>query len=487
MKHPVLLAALTTLLLGHATAVQARPDHGDHVVKLHVTYQIHDEYQPWSKTKPKQRTAHAVLVRDHVFVTEAEMVENATLIQVEKHGEPRKVPARVLHLDRHVNLALVTVDEPGFFDDLQPAPIADAVPIGKEYRVVRWKEGQLEGAASRFSRMEVFSLRTYGAKVALLVVNSDLGGGGAVEPLFFRRDLVGITEWAKDDRAHVIPAEVIRTYLDAALADGEYRGFGDLGLYWQENRDPALAAYLGLQGDPRGIIIRDVHEGGSAHDVIQARDILLSLDGHAIDADGYYEHPRYGRLQFAHILIDGHLTGDVLPLQLLRDGRVLELEMTLVPYSADLPLVAWRAPDTPPPYLVAGGLVFRELDLNYLQAWKDWSKKAPRRLVTFWDLQRHGQTPDQQGIVLLAYVLPDPYNIGYHSVNHAAVARVNGQPVDSIADVAAAFEQPLDGYHVIEMMPNGSRHEIVLDAETFEEATGRILGSYGIPKGERLQ
>jgi len=71
-------------------------------------------------------------------------------------------------------------------------------------------------------------------------------------------------------------------------------------------------------------------------------------------------------------------------------------------------------------------------------------------------------------IVLITYVLPDPYNIGYHDVNNVAVARVNGQPVDSIADVAAAFDEPLDGFHVIEMMPNGMRHEIVLDAGTFE-------------------
>jgi len=335
--------------------------------------------------------------------------------------------------------------------------------------------------------MEVFSLRTYGAKVALLVVNHDLGGAGAVEPLFHRRDLVGITEWAKDDRAHVIPAEVIHTYVDAALADGDYPGFGALGLFWQENRDPALAAYLGLDGEPRGIIIREVHQGGSAHGVIQARDILLSLGGHPIDADGYYEHPRYGRLQYTHILVDGHLAGDVIGAQVLRDGRRLELEMPLVAYSADQTLVPWRAPDTPPHYLVAGGLVFRALDLDYLQAWKDWSKKAPRRLVTFWDLQRHGQTPDQQGIVLLAYVLPDPYNIGYHGMNNSAVARINGRDVDTIEDVAAAFEEPVDGYHVIEMMPNGNRHEIVLDAATFEEASARILGAYGIPAGVRLE
>jgi len=474
----LLAAWIVCLAVGGAAA---RDRHGDQVVSLSVTYQVHDEYRPWTKSKPKTRSAFAVVVEGPYLLTEAELVENATLVQVEKHGGPPNFPARVVHLDRHINLALLAVDDPGFYDDLQPVRLASAIPTDGEFRTVRWKEGQLESATSRFSRLEVFDLRGYGATVALLVLTTDIVGGGQGEPVFAGKDLVGLVEFGKDNRAHVFPPEVIRTYLDAVRDEGEYRGFASLGIYWQENRDRALAGHLGMAGETRGVVVREVQTGGSAHGVIEPRDILLSIDGYDIDADGYYLHPRYGRLKFQHALIEGHRVGDVLELQVLRGGEVLDLTMELRSYEADDALIPWRSTETAPPYLVAGGLVFRLMDLDYLRAWNNYKTNAPRRLVIAWDLERHAQTPDQRRLVLLSYVLPDPYNIGYHALNNVRVTEVNDRPVDSITDIIEALEHPVDGFHSIELQPNGTCHEIVLDAATFDEATDRILANYNIP------
>ena len=482
---PVIASLVAVLAIAPATAGRADL-HGDQVVSLTVTWQTHDEYRPWSKTKPQTRTGFAVAVEGPYLLAEAELVENATLVQVDKFGRPPKVAARVVHLDRHVNLALLAVDEPGFFDDLAPARLARAAPTRADLQTVRWKEGQLESGATRFARMEVFHVRGYEAQYALVVVNTDLADPGRGEPVFAGRDLVGLTEWGKDDAAHVIPPEVIRAYLADALSGEPYRGAPDLGLYWQENRDRALAAWLGLEGDPRGVIVRQVHQGGSAWGVIEPRDVLLSLDGHDIDADGYVEHAHYGRLKYHHLLVEQTRAGDVIPVQVLRDGELLDLQLTLRSYDASDPLLPWRRSDTAPAYLVAGGLVFRPLDLNYLQAWGDWKNKAPVRLLTAWDLQRHGQTDDREGVVLLAYVLPDPYNQGYHSLSNLAVEQVNGLPVDSVADIHEALQHPQDGFHVITLQPNSIRRQIVLDATTLDAATATILANYDIPPPARL-
>jgi len=483
MSHRRLpLAVAAAMLIGLlATNASARDRRGDQIVTLSVTYQVHDEYRPWTKSKPKTRSAFAVVVEGPYLLTEAEQVENATLVQVEKHGGPPNYPARVVHLDRHVNLALLAVDDPGFFEDLQPVRLARQIPTGAEFRTLRWKKGQLEAATSRFSRLEVFDLRGFGATCALLVLTTDIVGGGQAEPVFAGKELVGLAEYGKDNRAHVFPPEIIRGYLEAAVDEGEYRGFASLGIYWQENRDRALAEYLGLSGAPRGVVVRDVQPGGSADGVIEPRDILLSIDGYEIDADGYYSHPRYGRLKFQHAVVEGHRVGDEVPVRVMRDGAMLDLRMELRSYEADDPLIPWRTADSAPPYLIAGGLVLRVLDLNYLWAWNDWREKAPRRLVVAWDIERHDQTPERRNLVLLSYVLPDPYNMGYHALNNLRVTEVNGRPVDSIADVVEALESPVDGYHVFGLQPNGTCHEIVLDAATFSEATERILGNYNIP------
>src|SRR5204862_271527 len=83
-----------------------------------------------------------------------------------------------------------------------------------------------------------------------------------------------------------------------------------LGLRWQINEDPVLTASLRLPGDPHGVLITGANWGGSSCGVLRPRDLLLSLDGHEIDASGYYRHPRYGLLRFTTITTDGHRAGE---------------------------------------------------------------------------------------------------------------------------------------------------------------------------------
>ena len=73
------------------------------------------------------------------------------------------------------------------------------------------------------------------------------------------------------------------------------------------------------------------------------------------------------------------------------------------------------------------------------------------------------------------------YNLGYHDVSNRVVESVNGQAVDSVEDLAAAFAEPDGGFHVVRLAPNSERAELVLDATEFEAASQRILEAYGVP------
>ncbi len=57
--------------------------------------------------------------------------------------------------------------------------------------------------------------------------------------------------------------------------------------------------------------------------------------------------------------------------------------------------------------------------------------------------------------------------------------------MDSIAAAAEAFRHPQDGFHTVELKPNGQASLVVLDAEGFERATAEILEQYGIPEASR--
>ncbi len=479
----VVLLALVPALLG---AGQPR-SYESQVVELAITYQRYLPRRPWAKSQPRTRAAMAVVVAGRRLLTSAQMVGDATLVRAEKFGGSARVPGRVVHVDPEINLALVEVDDPTFFDDLTPVRLAEALPTEGAVRSVRWKEGQLEVSASRVARIEVRASHTGDLEHAFLRLKSDLAGGGWVEPVFSDGLLVGLTLSQSNDLANVMPPELIAAYLAAASSPAGYPGFGKLGIAWQANRDPAQARYLGQQGPPRGVLVLGTPWGSSACGALEPRDLLLELDGHPIDPEGFYEHPRYGRLRFTNIAVDRHLAGETLPARVLRGGRERETALTLRPYPTALRRVPGRRSDEAPPYLVAGGLVFRELDADYLAAWgRDWQEKADTRLVTEWELYGENQTDADRRVLILAYVLPTPYNIGYHDLSNLIVEEVNGRRVDSIGALDRSFQEWGGAFHRVGFQPNQTRDQVVLDATGFAAATAEVLETYGIPARLRL-
>lgn len=488
MSRPIALPLLCPLLLlSIGAAAVARPGYDAQVVTIRVTTQGYDERRPWAKRPPGSRDASATVVEGNRLLTEAQLVRDATLIQVEKHANARRVPARVVHVDHDIDLALLTVDEPGFFDDLEAVTIAESLPTEGMVHSVRWRNRQLEVSSSRVARIEVKKSPFGSIQHAFLLVATDLSSGGWAEPVFWNGDFIGLTTAQDGQYATVIPSEIVSAYIER-VDSGSYKGFPSLNPSWQLNLDRALAAYLGLEGEPRGVVLRGVPKGSTGCEALRPRDILLTLGGHEIDALGNYRHSRYGKLLFHHILLEGVNDGDTISAQVLRDGEILDLELAARRYPSSRQLVPWKRDDTPPPYLVAGGFVFRELDGSYLRGWGDgWRSDAPSNLVYRYELEREAQGPERRRVVVLSRVLPSAYNVGYHDLSNIALEEINGRPIDSVAAAAEAFRHPENGLHRLVFHPADLRWEVFLDAEGFDEATEEILRAYSIPSSLRVR
>ena len=487
------LALLLVLAFGSAQPVPAEkidPASNDlyarGVVGLDVTFQKWNEDRPWAKRTPKARNATAVVVKGPYLLTSAEIVDHATLIRLTAQGRAPSVEPRIVRVDRDVNLALLAMDDPAAMKGLRPVPVAERTPTSSTLQTVRWRRQQLESAASRVTRLEVE--RGWGGRVehAFLHMRTDMSGGGWAEPVFDDGKLVGITVSQSDQGSRAIPAEIIHAFLERATAPGPYVGFPALGVFRQTNRDSAVSRYLGQLDERRGILVRQVPWGSSGCGVLKPSDILLELDGQAIDVEGYYHHPRLGRLSLDQILVERYRPGDSIPVLVLRGGRELELEMTLRGYPAALDLIPSNR-EGPPPYVVAGGLVFRELDAPYLRSWgENWTRDAPVRLLTRRHLIQAGQTPDRRRIVLLKSVLPSAYNVGYQDLRDVIVDRINGRTIGGITDVVEALAAPSGEFHVFDLAPDSSRGQVVLDAATLDAATAEILDAYQVPEAVRL-
>lgn len=484
----VLLAALAAAKPARAAAPAPAESYGASVIGIVASFQRWDEQRPWMKSNPGARRGSGVVVDGPAILTTAEIVADATLLQVEKFGRASHVEAHVIFEDRECNLALLGVDEPGFFDGLEPVKLAAASPTEGTLRTVRWSSQQLEAAASRVKRIEVSDSWFGALEHAFLLVQTDLNAGGWAEPVFSDGRLVGLTvSQQHDQRARVLPVEIISRFLERARHPETYRPFPVVGVKWQANEDRALAAWLGQTGPPAGVVVRQVPWGSSGCGVLEPLDILLSIDGLPVDPNGFVTHPRFGRLEFPEILVERHAIGDVVPVRVLRHGKTLDLKMTLRDYPAALDLIPVRRGDDPPPYAIEGGLIFRELDADFLRSFgKSWYANAPLALTTLFALKEEAQSPGHRRIIVLTGVLPSEYNVGYQNLSMLAVASVNGKPVDSIAGLVDAFKAPQDGLQTVDFTPNAGRHEIVLDAATFEEASRKILETYDVPQAVRL-
>jgi len=474
-------------LLPHGIEAMAAGHLQNQVVSLSITWQSYNTYRPWEKNKPGHRSAQAIVVKDSMLLTTAHAVSNATLIQVKKHGKPTRTQAHIYHMDREINLALLTVPAAGFFDDLEAASFSEAVVSGGKAYSVRWKNRQLEIAQTRLGRVEVVASRTGSVQHAVLRGTTDLPGASAVDPVYRGNALIGLTVSQSKQTVEIIPAHTLTAYCEMALS-GAYLGFATLrGLSYQVQNDETVSNWLGLQGRPRGILVRNSPYGETGHGFLKPLDLLLSLDGHPIDSHGYYRHPHYGQLHFLNIVTEGHVIGDTIRVRLLRAGEMLDMDMPLRGFPLKHRLIPYWRTDYRPAYLVAGGLVFRELDYNYLRArGKNWRSKANTRLVLHWDLEKYDQTPERSRIIVLSHVLPDTYNIGYHDLKDLVVKKVNGVPIGSMAQLAAAFERPREGFHIIEFQKNYSRDTIVLDAGVYDAASQRILETYHVPRAIEL-
>ena len=169
-----------------------------------------------------------------------------------------------------------------------------------------------------------------------------------------------------------------------------------------------------------------------------------------------------------------------MPVRILRDGKRLELQLSLRAMRPEQdrvpPYVYGRGPD----YVIKGGLVFQELTRPYLASWGDWTRRAPPRLLVAIDGDEEAAGDGQQRIVLLSSVLPDVANLGYQELRDQIVERVNGRPVPNLAALREAFGSASSGFHVIELLPGQAASRIVIDAAEAEAASERLHRAYGV-------
>jgi hypothetical protein len=452
------------------------------IVSLRVTGQDWNPRAPWEKLSPWTRTLTGLVVPGHHILAAASAFGNDLLVEAQKLGGESRTVARVSLVDQEGPLALVEVDDPAFWEGLEPLPLAAEAPVEGPLTIHKWERaGLLDSYPGTVRQVRAGRHRLSQTSLLTLEVATATDGLGESEVVMADGHVAGLVTGRSGDTFAAIAAPVLAQFLDGA-AKGDWPGFARGGIAWQDLTNPALREYLGLAPGESGVRLTRVAPNGSAGGVLRPGDVLLELGGAKLDAQGRYEHPRYGKMLMALLFTDGRHPGDTLVAKVLRDGQRLELPLRLRrmdPADEKVPPYEFgRGPG----YVVVGGLVFQELTRTYLSAWGDWSRRAPPRLLVA--LDREGAAPDPAAprIVLLASVLPDAANLGYEDLRDLIVAKVDGHAVGSLDDVRRAVRQPQGAFHVVELLPGQAAARVVIAVDEARAAVARLRAAYGIER-----
>ena len=455
------------------------------VVKVEVSRNLYDYYQPWNRRNDRLAKI-GLVVGERQILTTAQDLSDRTLVRLQKGGRGKWTNAKVEWIDYHANLALLTTDDAPFWIGLQPANLSGKPPVeGDALQIIRWREGKLENRQAEFTQFAVRQSELSGISHVQLELDSEIQGVGLGEPVVAKAHVVGMVASQKGRTCKVIPASFIRTIL-AARAAGNQRGLGYFHFYWQRAENPASLAQLRLPGEPRGVLVINVPERpDDGEQVLQPHDIILQIDGFDVDMQGDYADPDYGSLMLENLSARGKWAGDDVKMKIWRAGKPLDVTYRLPQYEFAHSLVPAGVFDQPPDYLMVGGLVFQPLTVPYLQRWgAEWERRAPFRFTYYTGDEA---TRAQPGIVILSQVLPDAFNLGYQEQRGFAVDKVNDQRVTSLNELRDALKQPKDNFHVIDFLPNESLQRIVLAAGDAErEATRRVLERFGIKEAIQI-
>jgi S1-C subfamily serine protease len=453
------------------------------IVKVNVTSQAYSPRIPWQKQQSGTRRGLGVVLEGEKVLVTGQIVADATYIELELPASGRKLPAKVSVVDYEASLALLESADPAktkdFFAGLTSMEVDASATTGDALEV--WQAGRTGDVL--VTPLQVSKVSTQGYVVptsgflvyeATGIIRSEANSftlpvikDGKLAGLLLRYD-------SKNQVATVLPTPIIEHFL-TDVADGSYQGFPSLGVKFEVTMDDQFREYLGLEKDQPGVFVSSVLSGGSAEKAgVEEGDIMLAVNGREIDSRGDYKDPIYGALSISHEVRGRAFVGDSVELRLLRDGEEVVLKGKLARKEPEDYLVWPYMFDRAPRYLLNGGLLFQELSRPYLDAFGD--RAAGGAILRLSRIARHPEAYEEEGrkkVVFLSAVLPTPSTQGYQRLGGQVVDKVNGRPILDMNDLDAAFNEPKDGLHVIELADYP--HIVHLDAVGVERDNLQLM------------
>lgn len=483
------------------TMAEAVADDGnvmDTVVKVFSAVSEPNYAVPWVYKPQDARTGTAFAVawgNRRWLLTNAHVVRHAAVAQVRKRGDHKKFIAQVLCIGLECDLAILTVKDPKFWQDLPSVSLNWELPaLQDEVTVVGFPIGGdntsvTVGVVSRID-MQRYSVAWHNSLLAIQI-DAAINPGNSGGPCFHldpdgKTRCIGVAfqVLGRDDAeniGYIIPSEVVKHFLDDYVKNGCYTGFGSCGFYVQHLENKHMRAAVGLRGERSGLRVRRVDSSCPASKVIEKEDIVLAIEGQTIGDDGKvpFRGTHNERIDFGY-LVSRMFVGDDCTLTVLRKGKEMQVKVKLTRIH---PLVL-HDPPHPPPYFVVGGMVFVPLSEPFLidDFGSNFHKDAPLSLVSHWS--EGIRKFDGHEVIVVSQVLASPLTVGFTDFYNVVLAKFNGTEPRNLEHLIQMVKSCKDEYFRFEIERDLC---IVLPRKEALKQTPAILKENMIPSDRSAQ
>ncbi|MAV32553.1 MAG: protease [Gammaproteobacteria bacterium] len=482
----VIVNILTCAFLITTNIAQASPDNPstieNSVIKIYTTQAAPDYFTPWRLLSPRQSSGSGSVIQGNKILTNAHVVANASYVQAQKHNDPRRYLAQVTFISHEADLALLTVEEPGFFDNLTPLAFGTLPAALQEVSVYGYPIGgkSLSITKGILSRVEQQIYAHAGAYLLAGQIDAAINPGNSGGPVIVDGKIVGVVMQASsggraENLGYFVPPSMI-THVLTDAEDSIYDGFPDLGFRTQNLDSPSAKTSYGLNTDQSGVLVIQVFDGSPASGILKKGDVILKIDEFDIAEDGSIKIANDQMTNFKHA-IDLHDIGDQIKIEYSRLGIRNTVTLDARPASRNYSLVPGEKFDEVPKYIIFGGVVFVPLNMNLIKRWgNDWSRSAP---VSLLQARSDWSSTERSELVVALQVLAADVNLGYHDWRNWVVEKINGEDIRNFQHFADKLKGNKNEHVVFE---NKNGYQMIINRAEAISTEDAILNQYRIPK-----
>ncbi|MDQ7091674.1 MAG: serine protease [Methylococcales bacterium] len=477
----ILLGILTVFFTNASYAEKKIIPVENSVIKIYTTFVTPDYLSPWQLSNPLHASGSGTVISGNRVLTNAHVVADAKYLQVQKYNDPKKYIAEVRFISHYADLAILSVKDKSFFNDLNALEIGELPELQQDVTVYGYPFGGetlsiTQGVLSRVEQQFYSHSNSY-----LLAgqIDAAINPGNSGGPVIVNNKIVGVVMQAiaagvAANVGYFIPPSIIQHVLTDSK-DNKRDGFPELGFRTQPLENPSAKLFYGLKKDQSGVLVVKVFEGGAAEGKLKKNDVILKIDQYEIAGNGTVNFNKTLRSYYEHA-IELHHIGDKVEITFVRKGKLLKTVLIAQKNEARYSLVGQQKFDHIPKYYIYGGIVFVPLTRNMLNSWgMPQVNSGPYHFLNY---KPEWRSVNKEESVVALQVLAADVNFGYHNVNSWLVDKINGKSIKNFVQFCQLLKANKEKNVIFE---NKQGYQIVLNHQEVKKSEKYILKLYRIP------